>query len=111
VTFPVAQASYTTATWNSGCPSPGICGTASDAVAGVQKVEVSIRRGSANYWNGSSFSSAAEVFLTTTGTTAWSFSFPAANFPASANYTIRVRATDNAGNVQSPTSRRITFAP
>jgi hypothetical protein len=111
VTFPVAQASYTTATWNAGCPSPGICGSASDAVAGVQKVEVSIRRGNASYWNGTSFASASEVFLTTTGTTAWSFSFPASNFPASAKYTISVRATDNAGNVESSTSRRINFAP
>ena len=111
VTFPVANASYTTTSWNAGCSTSGVCGTASDAVAGVQKVEISIRRGSASYWNGTSFSSTTEVFFTATGTTAWAFAFPASNFPASANYTIRVRATDNAGNVQSPSSRRITFAP
>jgi hypothetical protein len=110
VTFPVAKASYTTTSWNAGCPAPGMCGTASDAVAGVQKVEISIRRGSASYWNGTSFSSPSEVFFPTTGTTAWSFAFPASNFPANANYTIRVRATDNAGNVQSPSSRQISFA-
>ena len=110
VTFPVATASYTTTSWNAGCPAPGMCGTASDAVAGVQKVEISIRRGSASYWNGTSFSSASEVFFPTTGTTAWSFAFPASNFPANANYTIRVRATDNAGNIQSPSSRQISFA-
>ena len=81
VTFPVATASYTTTTWNAGCPAPGMCGTASDAVAGVQKVEISIRRGSGNYWNGTSFSSASEVFFPATGTTAWSFSFPASQLP------------------------------
>jgi hypothetical protein len=49
LTFPVANASYTTTTWNKGCAAPGMCGTASDTVAGVQKVEISIRRGSCNY--------------------------------------------------------------
>jgi LmbE family N-acetylglucosaminyl deacetylase len=111
VTFPVANASYTTASWNTGCPTPGICGTASDALSGVAKVEISIRRGSANYWNGTAFASTSEVFLTATGTTAWSFAFPASNFPAAANYTIRLRATDKAGNVQSPSSRKISFTP
>jgi LmbE family N-acetylglucosaminyl deacetylase len=110
VTFPVAKASYTTASWNAGCATTGMCGTASDAVTGVQKVEISVRRGSASYWNGTSFSSSSEVFFPATGTTAWSFAFPAANFPAKANYTIRVRATDNAGNVESPSSRQISFA-
>jgi glucose/arabinose dehydrogenase len=111
VTFPAASGAYTTASWNAGCPSPGMCGTASDAGAGVQKVELSIRRGSANYWNGSSFGSATEVFFTATGTTAWSFAFPAANFPAKATYTIRVRATDNVGNLKAPTATKFSFTP
>jgi hypothetical protein len=110
-TFPIAKASYTTPSWNAGCVTPGVCGTASDALAGVQKVEVSVRRGSSSYWNGTSFSSASEVFLTATGTTAWTFAFPASNFTASAKYTIRVRATDKVGNVESPSSRQITFTP
>src|SRR4029079_18271963 len=105
VTFPVANTSYTTAAWNAGCAAPGLCGTASDAGSGVKAVEVSIRRGTGNYWNGTSFSSTTEIFLTATGATAWSFSFPAANFPSAASYRIRVRARDNAGNVQSPSSR------
>jgi hypothetical protein len=111
VTFPVANASYTTATWNAGCAASGICGTASDAASGVKRVEVSVRRGSGNYWNGTSFSSTSEVFFPATGTTTWTFSFPASSFPAAANYRIRVRATDNAGNVQSPSTRTISFAP
>jgi LmbE family N-acetylglucosaminyl deacetylase len=111
VTFPVANTSYTSATWNAGCAVSGVCGTASDATSGVKRVEVSIRRGSTTYWNGTSFSSTTEIFLPATGTTSWSFAFAASNFPAAANYRIRVRATDNAGNVQSPSTRTITFSP
>jgi hypothetical protein len=111
VTFPVANASYTTASWNAGCAVPGVCGTAADASSGPRGVEVSVRRGSGNYWNGTSFASATEIFLPANGTTSWSFSFPASNFPNAANYRIRVRARDNAGNVQSPSTRTITFTP
>src|SRR5204863_2953 len=111
VTFPANAGSYNAAGWDAGCSPSGICGSASDAGSGVRKVEISTRRGSATYWNGTSFSSASEVFFQTTGTTACSYSYPASNFPASANYTTRVRATDNAGNVQSPSSRQISFAP
>jgi hypothetical protein len=77
----------------------------------VQKVELSIRRGNGNYWSGTSFASASEVLLTASGTTAWSFAFPAASFPAGATYTVRVRATDTVGNIQSPASTKFSFAP
>src|SRR5207244_2251857 len=59
VTFPSDGGVYRTATWNGGCSS-AICGTGSDAV-GVQSVELSIRRGSGNYWDGSAFGSASET--------------------------------------------------
>jgi len=111
VTFPVASGSYTTATWNAGCPVPGVCGTASDASSGVARVELSIRRGSNIYWNGTAFSGSTEIFFTAAGTTAWSFALAAANFPASANYTIRVRATDSAGNVENVAATKFSFAP
>ena len=111
VTFPLNNTSQTTATWNAGCSSPGICGTASDATSGVQRVEVSIRRGTNVYWNGTSFSSSTEIFFPATGTSTWNFAFPASNFPAASSYRFRVRARDNAGNVQSPVARTITFAP
>jgi LmbE family N-acetylglucosaminyl deacetylase len=109
-TFPANQGSYTTTTWNAGCASR-ICGTASDATAGVRSVQVSIRRGSGNYWNGSSFSSASEVFLTASGTTSWALAFPGSNFPASGNYRVRVRAIDNAGNTEGPSQRQFNFTP
>jgi len=111
VTFPVQSGKYNTASWNAGCASPGICGTAADAASGVAKVEISIRRGSGNYWNGTSFSSTTEVFLTATGTTVWSFAFPASSFPAKDTYTIRLRATDNAGNVATPSTKKFSFSP
>ena len=76
MTFPVATASYTTTTWNKGCAAPGMCGTATDAVAGVQTVEISIRRGSGNYWHGTAFSKCVRGVLSAMGTTAWSFSSP-----------------------------------
>jgi hypothetical protein len=111
VTFPAASGAYNTATWNAGCPAPGICGTASDASSGVAKVELSIRRGANTYWNGTAFSGSTEVFFTATGTTAWSFAFAASNFPASASYTIRVRAIDSAGNVENIDATKFNFAP
>ena len=101
VTFPVAAASYNTAGWNAGCSTvPGdLCGTADDsAKSGIALVDVSIRQGAGNYWNGASFASAAEVFTAATGTTSWSLGFAGANFPANGTYNLRVRTTDNVGN-------------
>jgi len=112
VSFPAGSGSYNTASWNAGCALSGMCGTASDPLAGVNKVEISIRRGSGNYWNGTSFASASEVFFSAAGTTSWSYGFPAANFGGvKGTYNIRVRATDKAGNVRGPTATKFTFTP
>ena len=110
-TFPGAGTSYRTSTWNGGCTAAGFCGTYSDATSGVQKVEVSIRRvGTGLYWNGSAFSSGSEQFLTTSLSAGdWSYAFGAASFPADDDYTVRVKATDNAGNAESASSRTFTF--
>ena len=99
-TFPVAGNTYGIASWNAGCASR-ICGTAADVGSAVSSVAVSIRQGSGNYWNGTSFSSASEVLLPATGTTSWSLAFPATNFPADGSYTIRAVATDLGGNTAS----------
>jgi hypothetical protein len=109
LTFP-GTGPYSVAGWNGGCSS-AICGTAADTGgSALQSVRVSIQRGSGNYWNGASFSSAAQVWNLASGTASWSYAFPAANFPADGTYTVEVRATDNALNVQSPvTSRSFTF--
>ena len=44
--FPSAGGSYTTAEWNAGCATAGLCGTYDDGTgSGVVDVEVSIRQG------------------------------------------------------------------
>ncbi|HET6656454.1 MAG TPA: Ig-like domain-containing protein [Gaiellaceae bacterium] len=109
-TFPASAANYTTSGWNAGCATIGFCGTYSDATSGVQKVEISIRQGSGNYWSAGSFSSAGEVWNTASLSGGnWSYAFSAASFPADGSYTIRVRATDNATNVESPSSRSFSY--
>jgi hypothetical protein len=109
VTFPVNAGNYTAAEWAAGCAAAGMCGTASDALSGLQRVELSLRLGTGNYWNGSSFSSAGEVFVSAAGTASWSYAFASGSFPADGSYTLRVRAVDNAGNVQSASSRTFSF--
>ena len=68
----------------------------------------SIRQGTGNYWNGTAFASASEVLLAASGTTNWTRSHPAANFPTDGSYTVRAVATDGAGNTGT-TSRTFTI--
>ena len=108
--FPASAGTYNTSGWNAGCGTIGFCGTYSDATSGVQKVEISIRQGAGNYWNGTSFGSGSEVFQTASlAGGSWSYAFPASSFPADGSYTIRVKATDNATNAETPASRSFTY--
>ncbi len=108
-TFPAAAGLYGTGSWAAGCATAGFCGTASDnSGAGLQKVELTIRRGAGNYWNGSSYSSVTPVFVLASGTSSWSYAFPAASFPADGTYTVQTRATDNLNGVEPPTSTTFT---
>ena len=108
-TFPVAAGLYGTASWAAGCTS-AICGSATDnSGAGIQKVELTIRQGAGNYWNGSAFSSASPVFVLATGTTSWSYSFPSASFPADGSYTVQARPTDNLNGVGALASTTFTI--
>ena len=110
VTFPASAGTYNTAGWNAGCATDGFCGTQSDGGSGIQGVEVSIRQGAGNYWNGSGFSSGTEVWNTATLAGGnWSLDLPRGSFPADGSYTVRVRATDVAGNVETPSSRSFTI--
>ena len=108
-TFPAGSASYNAAGWAAGCAPDGICGTATDADSAVQTVQVSIRQGAGNYWNGTSFGSATEVWNAATGTTTWNYGFASGSFPANGSYTVRVRATDVAGNIETPFSATFTY--
>ena len=111
VTFPTAAESYTAAEWAAGCTAAGLCGTYADgAGSGVAEVEVSIRQGSSNYWNGTAFASATEAWNDATLAAGdWSYGFPTASFPTEGSYTVRVRAIDDVANMQSPSTRTCTI--
>jgi hypothetical protein len=101
IAFPSATV-YSAAGWNAGCTS-SICGTATDTGgSGLQKVEVSIRQGSGNYWDGGAFASPSQVWNLASGTSSWMYGFAAGSFPSDGAYTVSTRATDTAANVQSP---------
>lgn len=94
LSFPKAG-QYNAAAWNSGCSSPGICGTATDATS-VSEVQVAVRQASsAKYWDGSGFSSTTETYRQATGVGAWSLALP---LPADGSYTVKVRAIDSLAN-------------
>ncbi|HWC13898.1 MAG TPA: DNRLRE domain-containing protein [Actinomycetota bacterium] len=111
MSFPAANSTHTYSTWATGCTIEGFCGTASDALSGVARVEISLRQGTTagNYWNGSSFSSTAEVFNVGSGTTSWGYAFPFANFPANTTYRVRFRSVDVAGNTSAIGTRDFTI--
>ena len=112
LTFP-ATGPYNAAGWNAspGCPAESICGTAQDnpGGSGVQDVQVSVRQGSGNYWNGSAFGSPTRFWNVASGTTSWSLAFPASDFPADGTYTVTVSAVDVDGNVETTTSPSDVF--
>ncbi len=108
--FPAASGSYTAAEWDAGCTPAGLCGTYSDSGSGVVDVEVSIRRGSGNYWNGSGFASASEVWNDATFAAGdWTYDFDSSDFPADGSYTVRLRARDDAGNIEGASTRTFTY--
>ena len=89
--FPAPAGFYNTSGWNAGCATIGFCGTYSDATSSIQKVEISIRQGAGNYWNGTSFASGAEVWsLTSSSGGNWEYAFAASSFPADGGFTFRV---------------------
>ena len=83
-------------------------GTAADS-GGIANVKFSLQQGSGNYWNGAGFASAIEVLQPASGTTSWSAPFAFANFPADGAYTLRVKATDTAGNTESTSVSTFTI--
>jgi hypothetical protein len=87
----------------SGCISasgwPGaITGSASDVHSAVDYVQITLQRASDGlYFTGSSWSS-APMWLSASGTTAWSYSFTPS---VDTTYTVNSRAVDAAGNIES----------
>jgi len=115
ITFPLATYS---SGWTAGCSTPAsddICGSAADASSGVNQVQVSVRQAAApsNYWNPGApgFTSASEILIPGSFVSpTWTLLFAGSNLTAGAQYTIRVVATDNAGN-SATTSTTFTFNP
>jgi hypothetical protein len=115
ITFP--GATYSTG-WNAGCSTASVgdvCGSASDAASGIRTVTASVRQsaGALSYWTTatSSFSSSAEVLLSTTVSGgAWNLPFAGSRMAAGSGYTIRAVATDAAGNTATA-SRSFTYQP
>ena len=120
-TAPTVTITYPTAAyaggWASGCGTVGVddvCGTASDASAGVWQVQVSFRQSAAPnlYWDGANgFLSATEVLTGATWASPnWNLPMAAARFINNTGYTIRAVSTDKAGNSASA-STSFTFHP
>ncbi len=103
--FPVDGAVYGLTSW-----TDLLEGTATDTGgAGLWKIEVSIRQGTGDYWDGDGFDSEGEVFLVAEGTESWTMDFPDDNFPSDGEYTVHARATDLAGNVETSPTATFTY--
>ena len=102
ISFPANGGLYNATSYNAGCASPGVCGTASDG-SGVSSVRVSVKGPNGRYWNGSGFTNTPETFNAATGTTSWSYPL-AATTGADGSYTVHVQATDSLSNAQTGTS-------
>ena len=114
ITYPTAA--YASG-WASGCGTAGVddvCGTASDASAGIWQVQASFRQTAAPnlYWDGANgFLSAAEVLSTAIWATPnWDLAMAANRFVNNTGYTIHAVSTDKAGNTVS-VSTSFTFHP
>ncbi len=102
VGFPASGVSYSATSFADGCSTPGlgdVCGTASDALSGVQSVQVAIRDAGGKFWNGSGFVDSAGTPLWQTASLgpadSWSFPFTP---PADASYTLLAKSVDRVGN-------------
>ena len=88
-------------------------GTATDSPPGqVEKVQVSIKNTTdSTYWDGGSWiASPSDVWLEAVGSTSWSYALPPL---PDANYTVKARSIDMAGNVSSANadSFRVDITP
>ncbi len=79
-----------------------ISGTATDATAGIQSVELAIRRNSDNrFWSSMGWI-AVENWEFTTGSTSWSYDSSSVTWTSGEQYSLQSRAVDNASNVEMP---------
>jgi hypothetical protein len=100
ISFPTNNGLYNIASYNAGCATAGICGTATDP-SGVKSVQVSVLGPNGKYLNGGTFTSSTEVFNSATGTTSWNLALPA-SAGGEGSYVVGVHTTDNLNNTQPP---------
>lgn len=66
ITFPVAAAAYTTATWQAGCATPAgdLCGTAAPGANGlaIRTVDLAVQQPDGRWWDGASFTAGSQVW-------------------------------------------------
>jgi hypothetical protein len=101
ISFPVNSGSYTITAWQT------ISGGTTDNLSGVNKVEVSIEdANTGQWWNGSAgtFSDNNESWWSVSGTTSWTYTLAVAKLTPGHHYQVSSCATDNAGNVETPSS-------
>jgi len=80
-----------------------INGTSSDTHSGVDSGELLLMEQGDTYWDGSSWQS-QEYWHPCAGTVTWSFDTSSVNWISEREYTVTTRATDVAGNMETPTS-------
>ncbi len=82
--------------------APALQGTAADGVSGLAAVSVSIRDAATGlYWTGAAWTG-GEQWLAAAGTAAWSYAGPQPAWADAIAYAIRSRASDVAGNQETP---------
>jgi len=80
-----------------------IHGTASDALAGIDSVYVTLQRQSDNYyWNGQAWQQAQKWLVMNPPLEQWSFGLPADSLTNRVDYLVSSVAVDSAGNRQDP---------
>ena len=105
ITYPVNKTTYGT-NW-----AGKITGTASSnsgTGTTITRVSVAIENTkTGKWWNGTSFSSTSEFFVTASGTTSWSLALAVSNLTSCGSYTVIAEANDSLKNVG--TSSTVTF--
>lgn len=88
-----------------------IAGSAGDDASGVAAVELSLANDQGEHWDGTAWS-ASPAWLSTQGSTGWSLStgLPSGDQLPQGAYTLRARATDNAGRTTTTSALPLTVA-
>jgi hypothetical protein len=110
VAFPADGARYRSTTWAAGCSSGSrICGTASDAHAGIASVRVSVRRLSdGRYWTGSGWQTTS-TSVVASGTGSWSTPLGTSQLTNGVSYQVVAWTADAVGNLSLNSVRTFTY--